>query len=77
MVFHYDISVTFIQTIDPTSFNYGMLLCFTEERFHRFYREVLLNDTGIIICLINIANIANAFSHCITIIIYSVYSSLE
>ena len=69
MVFHSNISEMFNQTIDSTSFDYGMLLCVTEQRLHRFYRKVLLNDGGIMVSLINLVSIICL--HCITILIYS------
>ena len=38
--FYSNISVMFIYTIYPTSFDYGTLLNVNEQMFHRFYRTV-------------------------------------
>ena len=53
MAFNSNVSVMFIFTMHPTSFNYGSILDVYEQMFHRFYRTVLLTMIDIIMILIN------------------------
>ena len=45
--------MTLINTIHPTSFDYGRLLNANEQMFHRFYRTVALTMIDIMVSLIN------------------------
>ena len=53
MVFNTNVSVTFIYTIHPTSFDYGSLLNVNEQIFRRFYRTGELTMIDTIVSLIN------------------------
>ena len=49
--------MTFISTINPTSFDYGSLLNVNEQMFHIFYRTGTLTMIDIMVSLINTDNI--------------------
>ena len=53
MAFNSNVFVTFIHTIYPTSFNYGILLDVNEQMFHRLYRTLALTMIDIMVSLIN------------------------
>ena len=53
MIFNSNVSVTFIVTVHPTSFDYGSVLKVNEQMFQTFYRTVALIVIDIMVSLIN------------------------
>ena len=51
--FNSNVSTTFIYTIHPTSFNYGILLNVNEQMFHTFYKTGAVTTIDIMLSLIN------------------------
>ena len=51
--FNSNISMTLINTMHPTSFDYGILLNVNEQMFCRFYRTGVLTMIAIMVSLIN------------------------